>query len=131
MIPPKFDYQSPATLEDALALLSSNSDAKILSGGQSLIPMMRFRLATPQVVVDINGIEGLEYIREEDGWLKIGALTRESALDDSELVQQKYPLLADTARLIADPLVRNRATVGGNIAHAKAPKQHRKRKASM
>ncbi len=124
MIPPKFDYQAPTNLEDALALLSANAEAKILSGGQSLIPMMRFRLASPQVVVDINRIDGLSYIREEDGWLKIGAMTRESTLDESDLVKSKYPLLADTAKMIADPLVRNRATVGGNLAHADPANDH-------
>ncbi|HEY5668493.1 MAG TPA: xanthine dehydrogenase family protein subunit M [Anaerolineales bacterium] len=124
MIPPSFDYQAPETLADAVALLSENPGAKILSGGQSLIPMMRFRLAEPVLIVDINRVTGLEYIKEEDGWLKIGGLTRESAVDGSSLVASRYPLLADTARLIADPLVRNRATVGGNLAHADPANDH-------
>lgn len=124
MIPPSFDYQAPETLADAVALLSQNPGAKILSGGQSLIPMMRFRLAEPVLIVDINRVTGLEYIKEEDGWLKIGGLTRESAVDGSSLVASRYPLLADTARLIADPLVRNRATVGGNLAHADPANDH-------
>jgi carbon-monoxide dehydrogenase medium subunit len=124
MIPPTFDYVVPQTIPEALALLGQNPDAKILAGGHSLIPMMKFRLASPALLVDINRIQGLDYIREEDGWLKIGAMTRESALDHSDLVRDKYPLLADTTRMIADPLVRNLATVGGNLAHADPANDH-------
>src|SRR3990172_13339767 len=124
MIPPRFDYQAPETLAEAVALLYGNPGAKILSGGQSLIPMMRFRLAEPALIVDINRVSGLEYIREEEGWLKIGALPRESAVDGSALVARRYTLLADTTRVIADPLVRNRATVGGNLAHADPANDH-------
>jgi carbon-monoxide dehydrogenase medium subunit len=125
MIPGQFDYHSPATLDDALALLGEHGDnAKILAGGQSLIPAMRFRLATPGVLIDINNLQGLDYIREENGHLVIGAMTRESSLEDSELVQSKYQLLADTARVIADPLVRNMATIGGNLAHADPANDH-------
>jgi carbon-monoxide dehydrogenase medium subunit len=118
MIPPAFDYAAPKTLSDAMALLGQNPDAKILAGGHSLIPMMRFRLASPALLVDINRIDGLAYIREEGGWLKIGALTREADIDHSDLIRARYPLLADTASVIADPLVRNLATLGGNLAHA-------------
>lgn len=124
MIPPRFDYAMPRTLADAVALLDSNSEAKILAGGQSLIPMMKFRLAAPALLIDINRLDDLAYIQEEDGWLKIGALTREADLDRSDLVRKKYPLLADTARVIADPLVRNMATVGGNLAHADPANDH-------
>ncbi len=124
MIPPTFDYAAPHTLSEALALLGQNEHAKILAGGQSLIPMMRFRLASPAVLVDINRIEGLSYIREENGWLKIGAMTREATIDQSALVHEKYPLLADTARVIADPLVRNMSTIGGNLAHADPANDH-------
>jgi len=124
MIPPAFDYAVPKTLNDAVALLGQNPEAKVLAGGHSLIPMMKFRLASPPLLVDINRLEGLAYIREEDGWLKIGALTREADLDGSDLIRQKYPLLADTARTIADPLVRNMATVGGNLAHADPANDH-------
>lgn len=125
MIPGSFDYHAPTTLDDALALLTEHGgDAKILAGGHSLIPAMRFRLAVPEVLIDINRIPDLEYIREEDGHLVIGGLTRESALEESSLVQEKYPLLADTARVIADPLVRNMATVGGNLAHADPANDH-------
>lgn len=124
MIPPEFDYEVPESLSDAISILTKNPDAKILSGGQSLIPLMKFRLAEPPMLVDINQIKDLNYIKEDDGWLKIGGLTRESELDDSELVKEKYPLLADTTRMIADPLVRNLATLGGNLAHADPANDH-------
>ncbi|MGQ0602458.1 MAG: FAD binding domain-containing protein [Anaerolineales bacterium] len=124
MIPPAFDYAVPKSLTEAITLLGQNPEAKILAGGHSLIPAMKFRLAQPALLVDINNIEGLSYIREEGGWLKIGALTRESDLDKSTLVQTKYPLLADAARMIADPIVRNMATVGGNLAHADPANDH-------
>jgi carbon-monoxide dehydrogenase medium subunit len=124
MIPPAFDYAIPATVNEALALLGQNPDAKILAGGHSLLPMMKFRLASPALLVDINKIAGLNYIKEEGGWLKIGAMTRESDIDGSAMIKQKYPLLADTARVIADPIVRNWATVGGNLAHADPANDH-------
>jgi carbon-monoxide dehydrogenase medium subunit len=124
MIPPAFDYVAPKTLAEAIALLAQNPEAKVLAGGHSLIPLMKLRLASPALLVDINRLSELSYIREEGGWLKIGALTREVDLDESALVQQKYPLLADTTRVIADPLVRNMATVGGNLAHADPANDH-------
>lgn len=125
MIPGSFEYHSPTSLDEAVALLGQYGDeAKILSGGQSLIPAMRFRLAQPGILIDINGIPNLEYVREEGDRLVIGGLTRESAVEKSELVQKRYPLLADTARVIADPLVRNMATIGGNLAHADPANDH-------
>lgn len=125
MIPGQFDYYSPTSVGEALSLLREHGDnAKILAGGQSLIPAMRFRLAIPETLIDINRITDLSYLREENGYLAIGALTRESALEESALVRSRYPLLADTARVIADPLVRNLATVGGNIAHADPANDH-------
>lgn len=125
MIPGEFDYHSPQSLQEAVALLQQHGDdAKLLAGGQSLIPAMRFRLALPEVLIDINGINGLEYVREDNGHLAIGAMTREVELEESAVVQQKFPLLADAARVIADPIVRNRATVGGNIAHADPANDH-------
>ena len=124
MIPGQFDYHAPASLDEALSLLSAHSGAKILAGGQSLIPAMRFRLASPEVLIDINGLGDLDYIREQDGHLAIGAMTRESALEAAPVVQSRFPLLADTARVIADPLVRNLATVGGNLAHADPANDH-------
>ena len=125
MIPAQFDYHAPKSLDEAIALLVKNGgSAKVLAGGQSLIPAMRFRLATPEVLVDINGIRQLEYIREQNGYLAIGALTRETELEESGLVAERYPLLLDTARVVADPLVRQRATVGGNLAHADPANDH-------
>jgi carbon-monoxide dehydrogenase medium subunit len=125
MIPGEFDYYSPSSLGEAVALLDRHGgDAKILAGGQSLIPAMRFRLALPEVLIDINQIQGLEYVRQADGYLAIGAMTRECALEESEVVQERYHLLAEAARVIADPLVRNRATVGGNLAHADPANDH-------
>ena len=125
MIPAAFDYHSPQTLEDALSLLQSHrDDAKVLSGGQSLLPLLKLRLGAAGHLVDIGRIPGLEYIKEEGGILKIGGRTRESALEHSELIQTKYPLLAETAAVIADPLVRNLATVGGNLAHGDPANDH-------
>jgi len=124
MIPAQFDYHAPKSLDEAIALLAKNDSAKVLAGGQSLIPAMRFRLAVPEVLVDINGIRQLEYVREQDGYLAIGSLTRETALEESELIAESYPLLLDTAKVVADPLVRQRATVGGNLAHADPANDH-------
>ena len=125
MIPGSFDYHAPGSLEEAVALLAeSGGDAKVLAGGQSLIPAMRFRLAAPAVLVDLNRLSDLAYLREEDGHLAIGALTREHQLDESSVVRRRFPLLADTARVVADPLVRNLATVGGNLAHADPANDH-------
>ena len=119
MIPAAFDYHAPEGLDEALSLLGEHGmDAKLLAGGQSLIPMMRFRLAEPGVLVDLNRVPGLDGLREEDGTLRIGAMTRHAEVEASELVQSRYPLLADAAEVIADPLVRNRGTVGGSLAHA-------------
>jgi aerobic carbon-monoxide dehydrogenase medium subunit len=125
MIPGSFDYHAPKTLDEAVALLARLGDgAKILAGGQSLIPAMRFRLSTPEVLVDINRIGDLSYLEERGDHLAIGALTREQALEESPLIAAAYPLLLDTARVIADPIVRHRATVGGNLAHADPANDH-------
>jgi carbon-monoxide dehydrogenase medium subunit len=125
MIPPVFEYFRPKTLPEAFNLLNQyGEDAKILSGGQSLIPMMKFRLARPSYLVDINRIDGLSYIKEEGGHLKIGGLTRESDIEHSPLIRSKYPLLFDTASVIADPQVRNMATVAGNLAHGDPANDH-------
>ncbi|HEX3530910.1 MAG TPA: xanthine dehydrogenase family protein subunit M [Thermoanaerobaculia bacterium] len=128
MIPAPFDYHAPQTLDEALALLQSHGaesgEAKVLSGGQSLLPLLKLRLGATGHLVDIGRIPGLEYLKEEDGVLKIGGRTRESALEHSELIRTKYPLLAETAAVIADPLVRNLATVGGNLAHGDPANDH-------
>ena len=125
MIPPSFDYHVPDSVNDAIGMLQKyGSEAKILSGGMSLIPLMKLRLAEPAHLIDINRISGLDYIKESDGFLKIGALAREVDLEKSELVRSKYPLLLDTTLVIADPLVRNRATIGGNLAHGDPANDH-------
>jgi carbon-monoxide dehydrogenase medium subunit len=125
MIPASFDYHAPKTLDEAIALLGRLGDtAKILAGGQSLIPAMRFRLASPEVLVDINRIRDLAYIEERGDHLAIGAMTREHALEVSPVVAKAYPLLFDTCQVIADPLVRNKATLGGNLAHADPANDH-------
>ena len=125
MIPSKFEYLTPKSLDEAISMLQQYGDeAKILSGGHSLIPMMKLRFVTPEYLIDINGLPGMEYIREDAGFLKIGALTREVALEDSQLIRTKYPLLLDTTKMIADPQVRNLATVGGNLAHGDAANDH-------
>jgi carbon-monoxide dehydrogenase medium subunit len=124
MIPPAFEYLRPKTIPEALAFLKQYDDAKLLSGGQSLIPMMKLRLARPAYIVDLNRIAGLDYIKEEGGFLKIGGLTREAEIESSALIQSKYPLLMDTAAVIADPQVRNLATVGGNLAHGDPANDH-------
>lgn len=124
MIPGEFDYFAPTSVQEAVVLLSQHSGAKILAGGQSLIPAMRFRLASPATLIDLNHVSGLQYIREENGVLAIGALTREAELEDAHLGAQGYHLLADASRVIADPVVRNMATVGGNLAHADPANDH-------
>ena len=125
MIPATFEYHVPATIDEATALLARlGEDAKVLSGGQSLIPLMKLRLASPRHIVDINGLQGLGSIREADGYLRIGALVRECELEESDVVRSRYPLLRDTCKVIADPLVRNLATVGGNLAHGDPANDH-------
>ena len=124
MIPAPFDYHAPVTLEEATDLLKRHrEDAKVLSGGQSLLPLLKLRLGAAGHLVDIGRIPGLEYIKDNGG-LRIGGRTRESALEHSDLIRSRYPLLADTAEVIADPLVRNLATVGGNLAHGDPANDH-------
>lgn len=125
MIPAPFDYYAPTTLDEAIALLQEHGDeAKILAGGHSLLPMMKLRFASPEQLIDINNIPGLSYIKEEDGRLKIGALTREAELEHSDLIPGKYPIFLDATKLIADPQVRNMGTIGGNLAHGDAANDH-------
>ena len=125
MIPPPFEYLNPNQVSEAISLLQKHGEeAKILAGGHSLIPAMKLRFAMPEYLIDISGIDGLEYIHEKDGQLKIGAMTRESSLEESNLIKDNYPLLLDTVKMIADPQVRNMATVGGNLAHGDPANDH-------
>ena len=114
----QFEHHEPTTVDEAVSLLDSLEEPTILSGGQSLVPMMRFRLARPEVVVDLNRIEDLDYLREEDGYLRIGALCRHADVERSDLVSERYGSFADAAPLVADPQVRNRGTVVGSVAQS-------------
>jgi CO/xanthine dehydrogenase FAD-binding subunit len=116
--PPPFEYHAPTTVEEACVLLASLEDAKVLAGGQSLVPLLNFRLARPAHLVDINRIGGLDRIYERDGGVAIEALARQSAVEDSALVARACPLLGAAVRLVAHRVIRNRGTVCGNLAHA-------------
>jgi carbon-monoxide dehydrogenase medium subunit len=117
--PAPFDYFAPGALDEALALLAEHGDeAKPLAGGQSLIPAMNFRLARPRVLVDLNRVGALSYIRAEKGGVEIGAMTRQRAVERSDVIARAAPLLAEAMPAIAHPQIRNRGTVGGSIAHA-------------
>jgi len=117
--PPRFDYLAPASVEEVIeALGEGGGDAKVMAGGQSLIPVLKLRIASVGTIVDLNRVEGLDEIGEEDGRLRIGALVRHVQADRSPLLTKRYALLGATARLVADPLVRNRGTVCGSLAHA-------------
>jgi aerobic carbon-monoxide dehydrogenase medium subunit len=120
VIPASFRYAAPQSVADAVDLLASNADAKVLAGGHSLLPLMKLRLAAPPVLVDINRIPGLDYIREDAqlSQLRVGALARHIDFERSDLIRERYPLLWETARGIGDPLVRNRGTMAGAVAHA-------------
>ncbi len=119
MIASSFEYFAPTSVDEALALLSEHGDdAKILAGGHSLIPAMKLRLAEPAVLIDIQRVEGLKGVSESDGTLVIGALTTHHELESSNLVNQKVPILAQTAGEIGDVQVRNKGTIGGSLSHA-------------
>lgn len=119
MIPAAFDYRRAESVEDALALLAGHGEeAKILAGGHSLLPLMKLRLARPDLLIDVGGLRELRYVRREDDHLAIGALTRHRDLEASELVQASAPILARAAGLVGDPQVRHRGTIGGSLAHA-------------
>lgn len=125
MIPDKFEYIAPTTMPETIALLGQHpGEAKILAGGQSLIPLMKFRLASPTYLIDLQKVPNLDTLQERDGSLVIGAMVRESLLETYPLIQRRYPALHDTSGVIADPLVRNFATVGGNLAHADPANDH-------
>jgi carbon-monoxide dehydrogenase medium subunit len=119
MYPASFDYFAPTTLDEALALLEEyGEDAKVLAGGQSLIPLMKLRFASPRALVDINGVSELGELEEQDGSLRVGALVRHKACERSELLRGRWATMGDAAPLISDPIVRNLGTVGGSLAHA-------------
>lgn len=125
MIPPAFDYVAPRSVGEAISLLSSlGDDAKLLAGGHSLLPMMKLRFAQPSTLIDINRIPELRGISEEGGLIRIGAMTTETELINSKLLQTRLPLLPEAAMLIADPQVRNRGTIGGDIAHGDPGNDH-------
>jgi carbon-monoxide dehydrogenase medium subunit len=125
MIPAHFEYHKPETIEQAVALLKANGDeAKVLAGGHSLLPMMKLRFAEPTHLIDLNFIQELRNISESDGVIHIGAMTTESQLINSDLLNEKCPLIPEAARLIADPQVRNRGTIGGDIAHGDPANDH-------
>jgi aerobic carbon-monoxide dehydrogenase medium subunit len=116
--PPPFDYHAPTTIEEACALLGSLEDAKVLAGGQSLVPLLNFRLARPAHLIDINRIQGLDRIYERDGGMAVQALARQAGVEDSELVARICPLLTSAVGLVAHRVIRNRGTVCGSLAHA-------------
>jgi carbon-monoxide dehydrogenase medium subunit len=117
--PASFEYFAPGTLDEALSILGERADAaKVLAGGQSLIPLMKLRFAAPEALVDINGISGLDHLAEEQGGLRIGALVRHADCERSELVRGRFQLLGDAAPQISDPIVRNRGTMCGSLVHA-------------
>jgi len=124
MIPPSFEYHAPTSVAEAIALLKTHEEAKILAGGHSLLPMMKLRFAEPEHLVDINRIDELRGIREENGSIIIGAMTSEHSLIESTLLKDKLPLLPEAAQLIADPQVRYRGTIGGDIAHGDPGNDH-------
>jgi carbon-monoxide dehydrogenase medium subunit len=125
MIAQSFQYESPGSLAEAIALLNQYGDeAKVLSGGHSLIPMMKLRFATPGYLIDINNIPGLSDIQEEGEVVRIGSLVRESQLEHSEILAKIFPIFKDVTKLIADPQVRNMGTIGGNLAHGDAANDH-------
>ena len=125
MIPPSFEYHRPSSVEEAVNLLSSlGSEAKILAGGHSLLPMMKLRFAEPEHLVDINRIPELKGVRMSGDEIVIGAMTSENAVIADPILNEKVPLLPEAAKLIADPQVRNRGTIGGDIAHGDPANDH-------
>jgi aerobic carbon-monoxide dehydrogenase medium subunit len=119
MLPAPFEYDRPETLDEALDLLAQHGDeAKVLAGGQSLIPLMKLRFAAPARLIDVNRIPGLDGIEERDGTLHIGALVRHNKLAASDAIKERFPTIATAAPMISDPIVRNLGTIGGSLAHA-------------
>src|SRR5207248_1723248 len=119
LYPPSFDYFAPETLGDALGLLDRfGADGKVLAGGQSLVPLMKLRFASPRALIDINRLPGLDDLSEQDGGLRIGALVRHKDCERSPRLRGRFGALADAAPVISDPIVRNLGTVAGSLAHA-------------
>src|SRR5918999_479905 len=119
MKPPKFDYHAPKSVDDALALLERyGGDAKILAGGQSLMPLLNFRLSRPAALVDLNRIPSLAYIKEVNGQVRLGAMTRQRTIEFSPVVKERLPLLREATRWVGHLPIRTRGTIGGSIAHA-------------
>src|SRR6266853_3723076 len=119
MLPAPFEYHAPRTVDEALDLLDQfGDDAKVLAGGQSLIPLLKLRFASPGHLVDINKIKELDFIEERDGTLRIGPLFRHKSAERSTLLASRYHVMADAAPMIADPIIRNRGTIAGAVAHA-------------
>jgi carbon-monoxide dehydrogenase medium subunit len=119
MYPKQFEYLAPRTVQEAVSLLSRyGEDARVLAGGQSLLPLMKLRMSSPQVLIDINGVAGLSGIREQDGMLVFGALTRHAEIEESALVKARLPIMHDAASVIGDVQVRNWGTIGGALTHA-------------
>ena len=119
MKPAKFDYHAPTSVDEALALLQRYAgDAKILAGGQSLVPLLNFRLSRPAALVDLNRIPALAYIKEEGGQVRLGAMTRQRTIEFSPVVKERLPLLGEATRWVCHLPIRTRGTIGGSIAHA-------------
>ena len=119
MKPPVFDYHAPTSVEEAIALLTRyGGEAKLLAGGQSLMPLLNFRLSRPAALVDLNTIPGLAYIREADGEIRLGAMTRQRTIEFSDVVRRRLPLLTEATALVAHLPIRTRGTIGGSLAHA-------------
>src|SRR4051794_4501917 len=117
--PPPFEYQDPRSLDDAMGLLAEHGEeGKVLAGGQSLVPLLNFRLAQPSVLIDVNRVSELSYLRRRDGRLQIGALCRQSRLEQSPVTRENWGLLTEAVGLVAHQQIRNRGTVGGAAAPA-------------
>lgn len=125
MIPNSFEYHAPATVEEAIRLLAEHPDeSKLLAGGHSLLPMMKLRFAEPAYLIDINGIPELRGVHDDGDSVRIGAMTTENAIIASDILREKCPLLPEAAHNISDPQVRNRGTIGGDIAHGDPANDH-------
>jgi CO/xanthine dehydrogenase FAD-binding subunit len=119
MKPPVFEYHAPTSVDEAIALLTRyGGDGKILAGGQSLMPLLNFRLSRPAAIVDLNGIGSLAYVREDDGVIRFGAMTRQRTIEFSDVVRQRLPLLTEATALVGHLPIRTRGTIGGSLAHA-------------